>query len=281
MSATATEPSTDALDKAPDSVGPTARRRIGVPSAQWWQTALFGVAMLVAWQLASGPIINELYFSSPTEIVKRFGEMFSSGDLSGHIATSAKEFVLGYVIGVVGGIVVGVGFALLPRVSAVIQPYMFAFYSVPNIALAPLFVIIFGIGIGSKVSLVALGTFFFVFLTTYHGATAIDRELISIARIMGASTPRIVRRVLIPSALPAIFLGIRGAVPHALTGVVVGEFIASSDGVGWMVVNAANGFDTAGLFVGVLVLAGASLLLTWIAGMAERTVVKWQPSAEK
>lgn len=271
-------------DPVEQTTGPAerpSRRRLSLPSAQWWQTALFGVVMLVAWQLASGPIINEVYFSSPLEIVQRFGEMIESGELGKHIAMSAQEFVLGYVIGVAAGIVVGVGFALAPRVSAVIQPYMFAFYSVPNLALAPLFVIIFGIGIGSKVSLVALGSFFFVFLTTYHGATAIDREMISLARIMGASTGRIIRRILIPSALPAIFLGIRGAVPHALTGVVVGEFIASSEGVGWMVVNAANGFDTAGLFVGVVVLAAASLLLTWVAGMAERRVVRWQSAAEK
>jgi NitT/TauT family transport system permease protein len=281
MSTAAADRTSDALDSAPEAVREVERRRFGPPSAQWWQTALFGVAILLAWQLLSGPLLNEQYFSSPVEIVDRFREMVSSGDLGHHVTTSLKEFITGYVIGVVGGIVVGVGFALLPRVSAVIQPYMFAFYSVPNIALAPLFVILFGIGIGSKVALVVLGTFFFVFLTTYHGATAIDRELISVARIMGASTGRIIRRVLIPSALPAIFLGIRGAVPHALTGVVVGEFIASSEGVGWMVVNAANGFDTAGLFVGVLVLAAASLLLTWLAGRVERMVVKWQPSTER
>ena len=281
MSATAADPAAEALETAPEPVRAVEQRRIGPQTAKWWQIALFGVAFLVAWEVLSGPVINEVYFSSPSEIVDRFGEMVSSGELWRNVVTSAQEFIIGYVIGVVAGITVGVGFALAPRISSVVQPYMFAFYSVPNIALAPLFVIIFGIGIGSKVALVALGTFFFVFLTSYHGATAIDRELISVARIMGASTGRIIRRVLIPSALPAIFLGIRGAVPHALTGVVVGEFIASSQGVGWMVVNAANGFDTAGLFVGVIVLAGASLLLTFIAGRAERMVVKWQPSTER
>lgn len=276
-----TDRPSEGLDKAPDAVRPVARRRIGPPSASWWRTALFGVALLLLWQVLSGHVLSRIYFSNPEEIADRFGQLLGSGDLMSHVLASAKEFIIGYVIGVVAGIAVGVLLALLPRVSAVIQPYLFAFYSVPNIALAPLFVIIFGIGIGSKISLVALGTFFFVFLTTYHGATAIDRELVSVARIMGASTSRIVRRVLIPSALPAIFLGIRGAVPHALTGVVVGEFIASSKGVGWMVVNAANGFDTAGLFVGVAVLMFASLLLTWIAGMAERAVVKWHPPEER
>lgn len=257
------------------------RGRGRLRQAPWWQVALFGIAILVAWQLLSGHALSKQYFSNPDEIIRRFGSMWRAGTLSTNIWTTTKEFLLGYAAGVVGGVVIGVLFALVPRLSGIVQPYMFAFYSVPNIALAPLFVIIFGIGLDSKVALVGLGTFFFVFLTTYHGATTMDRELINVARVMGASPRLVVTDVLVPSALPAIFLGLRGAVPHALTGAVVGEFIASQNGLGWMVVNAANGFDTAGLFVGVVILAGGSLLVTFGIGALERVLLRWTPTMEK
>ncbi|MFV0462013.1 MAG: ABC transporter permease [Nostocoides sp.] len=254
---------------------PSSGRRAGRTVRRLMEQAAFGVALLVAWEVLSGPVLNTLYFSQPSQIAVRFVEMVRSGELATHLRTSGGEFIYGYVIGLGAGIACGVLLALLPAVSRLVQPYLIAFYSVPNIALAPLFVIVFGIGIGSKIALVALGTFFFVFLTTYHGAISIDKEFINVARIMGASQSRVIRRILIPSAMPDILLGVRGAIPHALTGVIVGEFIASGSGIGWMVVNAANGFDTAGLFVGVMVIAIASLILTGFVRLAERILLPW------
>jgi NitT/TauT family transport system permease protein len=265
--------------EAPRNSRPPRAR--GVPKAPWWQTALFGVVLLAAWQLLSGHGLSVIFFTNPEQIARRSWEMAQSGVLGSAVWVTGKEFILGYALGVACGVATGILFAMVPRLSGIVQPYLFAFYSVPNIALAPLFVIIFGIGLDSKVALVALSTFFFVFLTTYHGVSTIDRELISVARTMGASPRLIITDVLVPSALPAIFLGLRGAVPHALTGAVVGEFIASSNGLGWWVVNAANGFDTPGLFVGVVVLALASLVVTFAVGILERLVVRWAPSHER
>lgn len=253
----------------------------GVPKAPWWQTALFGVVLLVAWQLLSGHGLSVVFFSNPGQIARRFWELASTGGLATTIWVTGKEFLIGYALGVACGVALGVLFALVPRLAGIVQPYLFAFYSVPNIALAPLFVIIFGIGLDSKVALVTLGAFFFVFLTTYHGVATIDREFVNVAKTMGASPRLIITDVLVPSALPAIFLGMRGAVPHALTGAVVGEFIASSNGLGWMVVNAANSFDTPGLFVGVAVLALASLIVTFAIGILERIVLRWTLTQER
>lgn len=240
----------------------------------------FGAALLAAWELASGPLINPLFFSRPSLIVDRLATLISSGDVWPHVQATWTAFVLGFPVGAVAGIAMGILLGLLPRFAPVIQPYILALYSIPKIALAPLFIIVFGIGVESKVAIVAMSVFFFVFLNSFMGVRSINLELVNLARVMGASRGKIAWRILFPSALPAIVVGLRGSVPYGIIGAIVGEYIVAARGLGWLIQHGANSFNAAGMFaaVGVLVITTMTVLkvLAWVEGR----LIRWRPVAE-
>ena len=171
----AADPSTAAQDS------PARQRSLLGRATHLLVLLLPGIAILLFWQWASGRLIKEIYVSKPTAVAERLYELFNSGEIYPHLWTTGQELVLGYVIGVSGGILGGYALGRSPRLAAIFEPYVMAFYGVPKIALAPLFIIWFGIGIWSKVALASTMVFFLVFYNVFSGVRSVDRELVNLS----------------------------------------------------------------------------------------------------
>jgi NitT/TauT family transport system permease protein len=235
-----------------------------------------GVALLLFWQWSSGRLIKEIYVSKPTAVAARLYELFASGEIYPHLWTTGQELVLGYVIGVAGGILGGYTLGRSPRFAVIFEPYVMAFYGIPKIALAPLFIIWFGIGIGSKVALASIMVFFLVFYNVYTGVRSVDRELVNLTLVMGANQHQLTRHVYLPAAAPYILLGMRMAVPYSVIGVIVGEFTSSIQGLGLFIHEASSTYDPAGVFAGIVILLGFVIIANFLAGRLERRLLRWK-----
>jgi NitT/TauT family transport system permease protein len=239
-------------------------------------TLLPGIALLAFWQWASGRLIKEIYVSKPTAVAARLYELFASGEIYPHLWTTGQELVLGYVIGVAGGILGGYALGRSPRLATVFEPYVMAFYGIPKIALAPLFIIWFGIGIGSKVALAAIMVFFLVFYNVYTGVRDVDRELVNLTLVMGANQRQLTTHVYFPAAAPYVLLGMRMAVPYSVIGVIVGEFTSSIQGLGLFIHEASSTYDPAGVFAGIVILLAFVIVANFLAGRLERRLLRWK-----
>jgi NitT/TauT family transport system permease protein len=238
-----------------------------------------GIVLLLFWQWASGRLIRTVYISRPTDIAVRLYEEFATGAILPDLATTAEELILGYVIGVAVGIIGGYTLGRAPRLARIFEPYVMAFYGIPKIALAPLFIIWFGIGLWSKVALAATMVFFLVFYNVYMGVRSVDRELIHITMIMGASESQLTRHVYLPAAAPFIIMGMRMAIPYSVIGVIVGEFTSSVKGLGLLISQASSNYDPAGVFAGIAILLCFIFLANAGASRLERRLLRWQPVA--
>jgi NitT/TauT family transport system permease protein len=236
---------------------------------------LFGLLLLAAWQLASGRLIREMFVSSPTAVARELVDLFVSGAIWIHLQTTLLEFGIGYLVGALCGIAVGAVLGRSAFISAVTQPYIMAFYSIPKVALAPLFIIWFGIGINSKIAMVASFTMFLVFVNTFFAIRSINEHFVNLARLMGASNITLLRRILLPSAAPGILLGLRTSIPYGMIGAVVGEFMASNRGLGFLIYSKSQLFDAAGMFAAIVVLVAIVVGLTQIVERLERRVARW------
>jgi sulfonate transport system permease protein len=256
---------------------PAARRRSFAGSAGRVLLKLSpGLALLAFWQWASGRLIKEIYVSKPTAVVARLYELFASGEIYPHLWTTGEELVLGYVIGVVGGILGGYALGRSKRLATIFEPYVMAFYGIPKIALAPLFIIWFGIGIGSKVALAAIMVFFLVFYNVYTGVRGVDRELVNLTLVMGANQRQLTTHVYFPAAAPYVLLGMRMAVPYSVIGVIVGEFTSSIQGLGLFIHEASSTYDPAGVFAGIVILLAFVVAANFLAGRLERRLLRWK-----
>lgn len=225
----------------------------------FWGRIGVTLGLVVVWQ-ASGTHIDQLIFSTPLEIARRLGEWMSDGTLWLNLLVTAEEIVLGYALGVAAGVGLGLLLGSFPLIARIFDPILMAVYGVPKIAFGPLFIVWFGINLTPKVVITALMVFFFVFLSTYEGARNVNRDLIRVVKLMGASRWQERTLVVIPGALPAIMLGLKLAIPEALVGAIVGELIVSSRGVGYLVQFSASQLDSAGVFAGLFVLMVLALL---------------------
>lgn len=235
-----------------------------------------GLAILLFWQWASGRLIKEIYVSKPTAVAARLYELFASGEIYPNLWTTGQELVLGYVIGVASGILAGYALGRSPRLSNIFEPYLMAFYGIPKIALAPLFIIWFGIGIGSKVALAAIMVFFLVFYNVYTGVRGVDRELVNLTLVMGANQRQLTYHVYFPAAAPYVLLGMRMAVPYSVIGVIVGEFTSSISGLGLFIHEASSTYDPAGVFAGIFILLGFVVVANFLAARLERRLLRWK-----
>lgn len=211
------------------------------------------VGLIVLWQVVS-PHLDQLIFSSPAEIIGRCWDWALDGTLGRNLAVTAEEILLGYALGAVAGILFGLLLGSYPVVASILDPLLMAFYGVPKIAFGPLFIVWFGISLTPKVVITGLMVFFFVFLSTYEGARAVDRELVRAVKLMGATPMQERTLVIIPGSLPAILLGLKLAIPEALVGAIVGELIVSNRGIGYLLQFSASQLDSAGVFAGLFIL---------------------------
>jgi NitT/TauT family transport system permease protein len=238
--------------------------------------AALAVTIVGIWELASRFFVDPFWISQPSAIVGVLWDWVNTGYIFGHLWATGQAMILGLILGSTVG--VGVGFLLgrIKFLAQVLDPFISALYSLPRIALAPLFILWFGIGLMPKVMLTAVIVFFLTFKSTFTGVRSVDRELVDVVRVMGASRFEVLRKVVLPYSLAWIFMGLRLAVPYSLVGAVVAEFVASSNGIGWVIRSASGIFDTVTVFAGLVVLAMVGFLLNQILDYSEKATSRWR-----
>lgn len=241
--------------------------------------ALSIIAVMVMWELLGRFVIkSDLIFAPLSSIFAKMYAMAGTGELWRHVKASGSAFLIGYTSAVVLGVGFGLLIALRPRLGAFMEPWLIALYATPMIALAPIFVVLLGIGVYSKIAIIFIEAFFPVTANTALGVRATDADLIEAARSFEASEGQVIKTVLIPFALPFIVAGMRIAVARGLAGVVIAEIFGSVAGVGNMIWYSSESYDMPKLFTGVFILAGTSLILMTILARLERVVAPWQKS---
>lgn len=242
-----------------------------------YQAALL-LALFVLWDvLTRTGILPPFFFGQPLLVLERVWDWFSSGKVYPHLGVTLLETVLAFVIGTLLGLVVGLWLALSPTASSLLDPYIKAFNAMPRVILAPIFAVWFGLGIWSKVLLGVTLVFFVVFFSVYHGVREVSPVLLSNARMLGASRRQLLRFVYLPSATAWVFSSLHTAVGMAFVGAVVGEYLGSAKGVGYLILQAEGVFDINTVFAGVLVLTVFALILDRAVTVAERHLLRWRP----
>lgn len=270
--------SADDVSKQPDEAGPAApvqpRRWIRVP---YWVPSILGG--LVLWEVAVRAFgVSELLLVPPSAIYTEFVNMLNEGMFWDHVVISTQSFVTGYGVAAILGIVLGLMLGASKVARGLFEPWIIALYATPSVALAPLFIVALGFGVTSKAAVVALSAFFPVIINTLAGALAVDKDLREVAIAYRATGRETFRFILLPGSLPYILTGLRLAVGRALIGVVVADLFGASEGLGFMLFTAAAAFNTAGIFVVVVVLATAGILMSGLVGVAERHFASWKIS---
>lgn len=235
-----------------------------------------GVLFFGSWELASGTLIDPFFVSSPSAVLSRLGGWIADGEIFMHLGITLYATVLGFVIGSILGFTAGFVFGRYQMIGGIFDPYITAIYCLPKIALAPLFIMWFGIGIESKIAMSAVIVFFLVFLNTYSGVRDVNPIHIHGVRIMGANEWQLLKTVIAPSAAAWVLTGLKVSVPYALIGAVVGEFMSSNRGIGFMIAQSSALFDTAGVFAGLLILALVGGFTTAGLKRLERHLLRWR-----
>jgi NitT/TauT family transport system permease protein len=268
--------------------------RPGENNLRAWQAAVL-VAVLLAWQLASRDNQTAFFIGEPVKIAGRiwtwflpFGlpanALFPEGlagraDIYQHLGVTLLETLLAFAIGTALGLVAGLWLALAPMASAILDPYIKAMNSMPRVILAPIFAMWFGLGIWSKVALAVTLVFFIVFFNVYQGVREVSPTVLANARMLGANRQQLLRTVYLPSATSWVFSSLHTSVGLAFVGAVVGEYLGSARGVGYLILQAEGTFDVNTVFAGIVVLTGFALALDGLVGRIERRLMKWQPRA--
>lgn len=253
----------------------------GSPGADAGSLFLLGqIGLLVAfvglWQLASDRLIDSFFISSPLAVATRLLGWARDGTLWNAFAYTFQATAGGFVIGSLSGFFVGFVLGRSRLLARLLDPFITAIYCMPKIALAPLLIMWFGIGLSSKIALAALIVFFLVFLNTFAGVRDVQSVHLQSVRIMGASGWQELRYVVLPSAAAWVLTGLKVSVPYALIGAVVGEMISSNRGIGFLIGQASGLFDTAGVFAGLTVLAFTGIALNAMLKRVERRALRWK-----
>lgn len=238
----------------------------------------FGFGLVVLWELmVRFGVADPFFFSRPTLILQRTYQWFVSGSIYQHLLVTVIEAVLAFVVGSALGILVGFWLARSPLASATLDPYIRAANSLPRVVLAPIFILWFGLGIASKVALGVTLVFFIVFFNTFQGVREVDPVVLNNARMLGASERQLWQHVLVPSAMTWVFSSLHTSIGFALVGAVVGEYMGSARGLGYIIAQAEGTFDSTGVFAGMVVLAAVVLLIDAEIHAVENRLLKWKP----
>jgi NitT/TauT family transport system permease protein len=246
---------------------------------------LVAMVALLVWQFGAAisvggrELLPEFFFSKPSDVFSRVASMFVGGTIWKHLWITLTETVLAFVIGSIGGVVVGFWFARKPTVAAVFDPYVKMANALPRVVLAPIFMLWFGLGIWSKVALGVTLVFFIVFFNVYQGVKEVSPVVLANARMMGMTERQLFRHVYWPSAMSWMFSSLHTAVGFALVGAVVGEYLGSAAGLGYLIHQSEGVFDVTGVFAGMVILAAFVLLIDWLVTRVERRLLVWRPQA--
>jgi len=236
-----------------------------------------GVGFIWLWHHAAGRWIDTLLISSPEAVGMRLWNWTIDGTLWNNLSITLYATALGFIIGCGIGFSLGLRFGRFRLLADVFDPYITAIYSIPKIALAPLFIIWFGIGIESKVAVSAAIVFFVIFLNTFSGVREVDPLYVHTTKIMGGGEGSVLRHVIIPSAASWVITGLKVSVPYALVGTVIGEFMSSNSGIGYLISQATGLFNTASVYAGIIVLALVGAIINAGLKQIERRVLRWRP----
>ncbi|MGJ5207599.1 ABC transporter permease [Bradyrhizobium sp. HKCCYLR20261] len=246
---------------------------------------LVAVVAITLWQfLATVPVFGRIllppfFFSNPVDVFAQVVKWFSTGTIWKHLAITLWESILAFTIGSLGGVLVGFWFARKPLVAAVFDPYVKMANALPRVVLAPIFTLWLGLGIWSKVALGVTLVFFIVFFNVYQGVKEVSTVVRDNARMLGMSERQLMRHVYWPSALSWMFSSLHTSVGFAVVGAVVGEYLGSAAGLGYLIQQAEGVFDVAGVFAGMFVLSAFVILIDICVTLVERRLLVWRPDA--
>lgn len=267
-----------ALNDAAAGQAPSPSGRKGLGWGTQGLRLLVFALILGLWQLAAGRWVADYLISSPSEVVAKLWDLMSGSTpgLWKDIQVTVEELLLGYALGVASGIVVGLVLGYWRVGAAIFNPLITAINGIPKIALAPLFLIWFGIGVESKVAMASMTVFFVMFYNSYMGVVNMPQDLVNVLRVMGASRWVIIRKVTLPQITVPLLAGMKASVPFAMIGVIVGEFIAAQQGVGFLIDSATQNFDSATVFAGIVILMVMMMIGMLLIALVERRVLRWQ-----
>jgi NitT/TauT family transport system permease protein len=244
------------------------------------------VVILIVWQVGSfikldedHYLIDPFYFSRPTKIWLRAVEWVQEGTIWKHLIVTAEEAVGAFVLGVVLGVVVGFALARWDFMARVFTPYIVVINALPRLVFAPIFILLLGLDQRSKIAIGFSLVFFIVFFNAFQGVREVDRSVFNNARMLGAGEWQMTRHVLLPSAMGWVLASIHTSVGFAMAGVVVGEYIGSSKGLGYLIANAEGNLDATGTWAGLFVISIFVIIVELGVTQAERRLVRWRPSA--
>ena len=244
-----------------------------------WRSVMSAAIVVVAWKLLGRYVLtNRLFFVPLSDVILSFIDLAKSGELGRHIGASFKAIAYGMALAIVVGNVYGVLLGASRTLADYTEVYLNALYATPLVAIAPLLILWFGIGIASKVAVVFLISVFPIVISAASGVRNVDNHFLDVARAFGATRGQIITKVMIPAALPFVLTGIRLAIGRAIVGVVIGEVFGANAGLGYLIYTSGQTFDVPALFVGVLCLAVGGVTLTWLLQTLERRVVRWKPA---
>jgi len=250
------------------------------------------VLLFVIWYVLTSPTLlppfyfaeaNQaaFFFGEPVKVFARLWRWFVSGESYEHLWVTLVETMLAFLIGTVSGVVIGLWLALSPTASAILDPYIKAVNAMPRVILAPIFFVWFGLGIASKVALGVTLVFFIVFFNVYQGVREVSPVVLANARMLGASPRQLLRYVYVPSAMSWVFASLHNSVGLAFVGAVVGEYLGSAKGVGYLIHQAEGFFDMNTVVAGIVLLTIFALVLDWAVGLAEKRLMVWQPRSSE
>jgi len=265
---------------------------------RFWQLMVLAVVLLV-WHVATRNPQTAFFFGEPLKVAQRIWEWFTVGsgslevgigdttfftlsfpaEIYSHLLITLTETVLAFLIGTVFGLAIGLWLALSPTASAILDPYVKAANSMPRVILAPIFAMWFGLGIWSKVALAVTLVFFIVFFNVYQGVKEVSPVVLANARMLGANARQLLRTVYLPSATSWVFSSLHTSIGLAFVGAVVGEYLGSARGVGYLILQAEGSFDINTVFAGIVVLTVFALVLDLAVGVIEKRLMKWQPKS--
>lgn len=246
---------------------------------------LVAVVALAVWHVGSSVpifgvyVLPKFFFSTPLDVGLRIVKLFSGTVIWKHLVITLTETLLAFVIGAGGGVLIGFWFARRPLINAVFDPYVKMANALPRVVLAPIFMMWLGLGIWSKVALGVTLVFFIVFFNVYQGVKEVSPTVLANARMLGMDEKQLFRHVYWPSALSWMFSSLHTSVGFALVGAVVGEYLGSAAGLGYMIHEAEGVFDTTGVFAGMVILAAFVLVVDAVVSAIENRLLVWRPDA--
>ena len=258
------------------------RQRKRVQTVYFWRYFIL-IAFLASWEWCSNQQwIDPFFYSSPTQIAQKLYEWCTDGTSEGplwyHLWVTMEESLLGFFSGAIAGVVAGIALGRNRMLSDIFSVYIKVINSIPRVVLAPIFIMIFGLGLSSKVALSFVMVFFVVFSNAFQGVREADRNLLANAQILGASGWQLTRSVVIPSAMSWIFASLHVSFGFAIVGAIVGEFVGSRYGIGLLINVAKGSFDAAGLYAAIVLIMVVALLAEYLMTLLENRLATWRPA---